>query len=64
MYYCRVLTASSSCISLCQILENNGLRYLYKLLTMTELDEFDQTLNSELDKLQREIDSLAKKDYN
>lgn len=31
---------------------------------MTELDEFDQTLNSELDKLQREIDGLSKKDYN
>ena len=31
---------------------------------MTELDEFDQTLNSQLDKLQREIDGLASKDYN
>ena len=31
---------------------------------MTELEEFDQTLNSELDKLQREIDALSKKEYN
>lgn len=31
---------------------------------MTELEEFDSTLNSELDKLQKEIDALSKKDYN
>lgn len=39
--------------------------YIYNWnLKMTELDEFDSTLNSELDKLQREIDGLSKKDYN
>ncbi|CAD8139253.1 unnamed protein product [Paramecium pentaurelia] len=31
---------------------------------MTELDEFDSNLNAELDKLQKEIDSLSKKEYN
>lgn len=31
---------------------------------MTELDEFDSTLNAELDKLSKEIDALSKKDYN
>ncbi|KAM3129651.1 hypothetical protein pb186bvf_018262 [Paramecium bursaria] len=31
---------------------------------MSELEEFESTLNSELDKLQKEIDTLSKKEYN